>query len=116
MNSQSSNVDELIATAKHVSEKMRAEVGIIMPTLNSARVPPAIRPLLQHAEILGVGDDGTRDEIFETVPREYLDIVTDAIAACPEVFDWSRKSEATEAKHLPEVAAIGWMLLGLNLS
>jgi hypothetical protein len=116
MNPQSGNVNELITMARRVSEKKRAEVGIVMPALNPANVPPAIRPLLQHAEILGIGDDGTRDEIFEAVPSEYLGIVEDAIAESPELFDWYRESETTDAKHSPEVAAIGWMLFGLNLS
>jgi hypothetical protein len=116
MNYKSNNVNELITMARRVSEQKRAEAGIVMPALNPANVPHAIRPLLQHAEILGIGDDRTRGKIFDLVSSEYIDSVKQDIAACPELGDWYLQSEATRSKHLPEVAAIGWMLIGLNVN
>lgn len=106
--------NEIILKAKGIAEKERAEARIVMPSLDPANVPLAIRPLLQYAEILGVGDDPTRGKIFDKVPSEYIDIVKQAIAACPEVYEWSQHSETTESRNEPEVAAIGWMLIGLD--
>jgi hypothetical protein len=109
------NAESLTLTARRISEGKRSGVGIRMLALDAAKVPPFLRPLLQHAEILGVGDDGTRGEIFGAVPHEYLELAKEVIRGCPGLFDWYRAAEKTDAKHSPEVAAIGWMLLGLNL-
>ena len=116
MNPQSGNVNELNTMARRVSQTKCVEAGVVIPVLNPANVPPAIRPLLQHAEVLGIGDDRTRGKIFDLVSSEYIDSVKQEIAACPELGDWYLQSETTDRKHLPEVAAIGWMLIGLTVN
>ena len=115
MNTEHDNTDKLITTAQRISEKLCTDVGIATLALNQEKVPPSIRPMLRHAAILGIGDDGTRHDIFEAVPVEYLNFVKQDISKSFELLDWYRQAETTDEKHLPEVAAIGWMLAGLNL-
>ena len=115
MTFQSDDIENLTATAKRLSQEICIKEGVVIPKLDLASVPYSIRPLLRHAEILGIGDDVARCKLFEVISKEYLRIVINMIKQCPEIYDWCQKSEATEAKHLPEVAAIGWMLIGLNL-
>ena len=115
MTTQTNGANGLMTTARRISEERRAEVGLSMPALNPDNVPPSVRPLLKHAEILGIGDDVVRGNVFDEVSTQYLDVVRGAISEIPGFFDWYREAETTDAKHSPEVAAIGWMLFGLNL-
>ncbi|WP_106398912.1 hypothetical protein [Actinocorallia populi] len=105
----------LVAAARRVADRHRAETGIDALRLRPSAVPSFVTALLPYAEILGVGDDGTRDSIFAEVPPAFLNLVRDAIGHAPGLFDWYRQAETTKARNTPEVAAIGWMLRGLNL-
>src|SRR5215211_302909 len=72
---QTNGANGLMTTARRISEERRAEVGLSMPALNPDNVPPSVRPLLKHAEILGIGDDVVRGNVFDEVSTQYLDVV-----------------------------------------
>ncbi len=110
-------MDFLTQEARKISERICATVGIDLPQLSQTNVPLAVRPILEHAEILGIGDDGAREEIFQSVPQAYLDLVKVAISETNGFFAWYDNAEKSLVKKdTPEVIAIGWMLFGLNLS
>jgi len=107
--------EALAQIARVISEEECSKAGIFRPQLVLDDVPPAIRRLLPHAEILGVGDDRVRGKIFDLVSHEYASCVRREIAECPDLGSWYHDSEGPDRRNVPEVAAIGWMLIGLNV-
>jgi hypothetical protein len=108
--------DGLLAEARRSAQLILERYGIVMPPLDPSAVPEDVRPLLPHAEILGIGDDGARGEIFEEVSADYLALVRRVIRNSNAFKQWYLAAEETPKRHSPEVAAIGWMLRGLDIN
>ena len=56
-----------------VRRRIETEFGEVVIPLRAEHVPDEAKALLAEAEVLGIGDDGFRDEISRSLPEAYRD-------------------------------------------
>jgi hypothetical protein len=104
--------ESTIQRARETSERIRMREDVPCLSLDSAAVPALLRPLVPHAEILGVGDDPVRGEIVEELEPEYLRGVGRLVGSCSPDFDeWM---EAQRTPYAPEYIAFSCMMRALE--
>ena len=76
-------------------------------TLDASKIPKSCIPLLQLAELWGVGDDFERENAVSNASKEALQHLVDAIQQMPDdqLFEWLAGPESQSAAPSPEYLA-----------
>ncbi len=75
--------------------------------LDASKIPRSCVPLLELAELWGIGDDFERESAVSKAPREALQQLIDAIQQMPddELFEWLAGPESHSTTPSPEYLA-----------
>jgi hypothetical protein len=105
----------LLEHARREALKVCDEYGTELPQIDPEDVPVDVRPLVAHANILGVGDDPSRDAIVEAVGKEYLDLARADLRNHREALRTWLATEPREGNDRAKYAALDWMVRALGV-
>jgi hypothetical protein len=79
-----------------------------MIKLDPSKVPPSARPLVELAEIWGIGDDYDRSALIKQASLDELTAVVNAVDSVPEsdLYGWLAGPEALRLGPTPEYVAV----------
>jgi hypothetical protein len=107
--------EQLLEHARREALKVCDEYGTELPQIDPEDVPVDVRPLVAHANILGVGDDPSRDAIVEAVGKEYLDLARADLRNHREALRTWLATEPREGNDRAKYAALDWMVRALGV-
>lgn len=94
--------DEMDKILQPIRELLIAHLGALPPELDRDRVPTEIRPLLDEARFLGIGDDGLREAVGKVLPPTYLSDLVARVAEKNAPFQEWANQEQREERHAYE--------------
>jgi hypothetical protein len=107
--------EQLLEQARREALRVCDEYGSELPQIDPNDVPPDVRSLVPHANILGVGDDPVRGEIVEAVGKEYLDLARAELQSHRHAVRTWLATEPPEGKDKAKYAAFDWMVRALGI-
>lgn len=87
---------EELASAYPALVAIPRAIGLAPPAISGEEVPEEFREIIPYAELWGVGDDGTRDDLVDRAPTAVLQNLVDVVVPLDDALDpWLAGPEAS---------------------